>query len=98
MSKYDYLKPQIHSLMTKFNEATQTLLKEKPELAPNEIFAVLYEATAATAGQLLGSAFTQNPALIQADLYNQMMNSIRIHAENYHKHFLQTKENQDATK
>lgn len=95
MSQYNHLKPQIHGLLEHFNQATQAFVKEHADLSPHETFAVLYEASLATAGQIIGSAFASNPQINQVEMYNQAMNSLRVHVENYHKFFLEIKEQQE---
>jgi hypothetical protein len=94
MSQYGYLKPRIHGLLEHFNQATQAFVQNSPDLQPHEIFATLYEASLATAGQVIGSAFASNPEMNQVEMYNQAMNSLKTHTESYHKYFLGLKEQQ----
>lgn len=93
---YDHLKPHISKLLSKISEATAGFVKESPELSPNDVFVVLYETSLATAAQIIASAFVHNPNIVQVDMYNQAMNSLKKHTDVYHKLFLNQKEQENG--
>ena len=92
MQDYNYLRPYIAQIINHVNMGVENVLKENPALTGNDQFVVLFEAGCAVVGQILGSAFIQNPQLLQADYYKQVMTSVRLHADDYHRRLLAEKE------
>jgi len=80
---YDHLKPVIAKLMGHFNDGTLAIQKEFPELKDNDLYVVLYEASLAVVGQVIGSAFVANPQMNQPDVYRQAAKSLQIHTQKF---------------
>lgn len=93
-NKFDHLKPYITRLLEKISLATDAVRTEAPELADNELFVVLYEASLALAGQVIGAAFVHNPKIDQAAYFRSAAKSLQIHTQRYQEFFLLGQEKQ----
>lgn len=88
----EHLKPAIIDLLQHFSAGSQEFVKNHPDMSPQDVFTVLYQATLSTLGQVLAAAFSEDPDINQLDVYNRALQDLKYYAEKYHRLFLTQKE------